>query len=791
MNLTTPPRPDGPRPASRTVFRVQLERGSLLSDSTLTGASWCASYSALADEWLASLLANALDSESASDVVGVSLVAVGGYGRSELCPQSDLDVMLLRSPRRDVKALSERVWYPIWDAGLKLGHSVCTQREALELADSDLDTATALLSARHIAGDASLTMDLRAAALSQWERRAKRWLEGLAARVDERHAQAGEVAFMLEPDLKEGRGGLRDVHSLHWAQAARSILLEHDELSLATAYDTLLDARVELHRRTGRPSNVLALQEQDAVADALGLSNGDELMAGVAAAARAIAWTSDDAWRRVRSSLRGPLGRIGKRDRVLGEGVVLRDGEVHLETDADPAADPLLALRAARLAAEQAIVIDRDSLERLAERAPALPDPWPPEARDLLVGLLLTGSGAIPVIEALDHRGIWARILPEWEPVRSRPQHNAYHRFTVDRHLLETTANAASYADRVDRPDLLVMSALLHDLGKGTEGDHTTVGVDIARRLGSRLGFPDTDTDVIAELVANHLLLSEVALRRDLDDPTTIQRVAERVSSVETLRLLAALTEADSRATGPAAWGPSKAQLIALLIDRVGRFMGGADMGVDIELPEFPNADHRLLLAASGTKVVAGQQLLTVVTDDHPGILCKVAGVLAVHGLDVVSASAYSADGRALSEFGVSDPFRVETPWPRVERDLVRALEGRLALDARVAERARTYARGSDTPWRVPTAVVRFENDASEAATVIDVHTTDGVGVLYHITRSLSDFDVDIRSARVQTLGNQVVDAFYVVDGRGAKITDDETIAEIERAIVHALSASR
>src|SRR3954470_11016 len=368
---------------------VQLERNALLSDSSLTGGSWCARYTAVVDEWLATLLAQALDSDDASDVAGMSLVAIGGDGRGELCPQSDLDVMLLRNPRRDVTAVSERVWYPIWDAGMKLGHSVCTQREALDLGESDLDTATALLSARHLAGDASLSNELRAAALAQWEHRAKRWLDQLAARVDVRHAQAGEVAFMLEPDLKEGRGGLRDVHSLHWAQAARSILLEHDEESLATAYDTLLDARVELHRRTGRASNVLALQEQDGVADALGLSDGDELMAGIARAARSIAWTSDDAWRRVRSSLRGPLGRIGKRDRALGPGVVLRDGEVHLETDADPADDPLLALRAGRLAAEQGIVVDRDSLERLAERAPALPDPWPAEAREDLVGLLL------------------------------------------------------------------------------------------------------------------------------------------------------------------------------------------------------------------------------------------------------------------------------------------------------------------------------------------------------------------------------------------------------------------
>jgi [protein-PII] uridylyltransferase len=278
-------------------------------------------------------------------------------------------------------------------------------------------------------------------------------------------------------------------------------------------------------------------------------------------------------------------------------------------------------------------------------------------------------------------------------------------------------------------------------------------------------------------------------MRRDLDDPSTISRVAERVSSVESLQLLAALTEADSRATGPAAWGSSKAQLIALLVDRVGQYLGGDEIGGSIQLPEFPTAAHRALLDQPGTKIVGQRDLLTVVTDDRPGIFGKVAGVLAFHGLDVVSASAYSENGRALSEFGVSDPFRTETPWPRVEQDLVRALEGRLAVEARVAERARTYAKSGPSAWRAPTATVRFENDASEAATVIDVTTPDGIGVLYRITRALTDFNVDIRTARVQTLGNQVVDAFYVVDDHGNKITDDETIAEIERAIVFALSA--
>jgi [protein-PII] uridylyltransferase len=770
---------------------VQLERGPLLADDTLTGAAWCERHSALIDVWLAGLfdgaVAAAVGSGGRTD--GAALVAVGGYGRSELCPQSDLDVMLLHAGRRDVASIAERVWYPIWDEGLKLGHSVCTAREALTLADGDMDTATALLSARHIAGDAALTTDLAVRARRQWEQRSKRWLQELASRVDMRHAQAGEVAFMLEPDLKEGRGGLRDVHALHWAEAARDVLLEHDTASLAAAYAFLLGARVELHRRTGRPSNVLALQEQDGVAEALGEPDADALMANIASAARSIAWTSDDAWRRVRSSLRGPLGRVGRRDRAVAPGLMLRDGEVHLDASARPDEDPVLVLRAAAEAAKHETVIDRASLERLVSDTPALPDPWPREARDRLVELLLTGAAAIAVIEALDHRGLWVRILPEWEPVRSRPQRNAYHRYTVDRHLLETIANAAALASRVDRPDLLVFGALLHDLGKRDTGDHVGVGVDLARRLGPRLGFSDADVEVLATLVEHHLLLSEVSTRRDLDDPATSSRVAEQIRSVSTLRLLAALTEADSLATGPAAWGPAKAQLVALLVDRVTHVLeGGEPEGIVVT--EFPSAAQLARLAEPGNLIEGRGDTLTVMTDDRPGIFSKVSGVLALHGLDVVSAAAHSSDqGRALAEFHVFDRVRDAAPWDRVERDLLRALDGRLALQARVADRARAYAGRQRAGWHTQNATVRFDNDASQAATVIDVSAGDGIGVLYRITRALAELDVDIRSARVQTLGTAVVDAFYVLDRSGAKITDPDTEAEIERAILHHLGA--
>lgn len=746
-----------------------------------TGAEWCAAHSEEVDQWLAGLFAEA----TAGDAEGVALVAVGGYGRSELCPQSDIDVMLVHAGRSDVAILAERMWYPIWDKGLRLSHVVCTVREALEIATNTLDTATALLSSRHVAGDPGASSQLAQSALGQWQKQSKRFLTDLGTRVDLRHQTAGEVAFRLEPDLKEGRGGLRDVHALHWAEAASRIILDHDRAGLAASYALLLDVRVELHRLSGRSGNVLASQDQDTVARSLGLADDDELMRRVAEAGRTIAWTSDDTWRRIRSALRGPHGRVNHTKDFDG-GLQIRDNEVHLNITADTG-DPSVALRAAVVAASHQSVIDRDSLEQLAASATRLAEPWPEGARQLFVDLLLRGPSAIPIIESLDQRGVWCRILPEWTLVRARPQRNPYHRFTVDRHLLETVGHAARLSSRVERPDLLVMAALLHDLGRGTAGDHADIGVDLAQRIGARMGFPPDDTDTIAWLVQRHLLLPDVAGRRDLDDSTTINRVAAVVTSPARLALLAALTEADALATGPAAWGPSKSRLVGQLVERVGHVLAGRTTS-SVVAPEFPTPLQLERLAAPGRSVTAGGDRLTVIADDRPGTFSRVAGVLALHGLDVVSAAAHSSDGRALAEFRVADPVRHEIPWSKVAADVELGLDGRLAIPARLAERARTYARTKRSIAPRTAIKVTFDDDASADTTVLDVQAPDGMGVLYRITRAFGDLDIDIRSARVQTMGNHVVDGFYVRDSGGHPISSPELRAEIERAIVHSLN---
>ena len=769
--------PETSRPDKSAGRAIRADRDALFADPSLHGRTFCRAYANRADAWLATLLGPETD---------VALVAVGGYGRAELAPGSDLDVILVHRGRKDVRELAEQIWYPLWDAGFKLGHGVRTVKEALSLASSDLDTATALLDVRLVAGDAALSEELARKAEAQWQSRSDRWLPAVGEAVARRHERAGEVAFLLEPDLKEGRGGLRDVHAQHWAEAARRILLDGDEAALTAAYDTLLAVRVALHRRTGKGSDRLLLQEQDGVAADLGYSDADALMADVAAAARTIAWTSDETWERILSSVKGPRGRTGAADRHVGSGVVIRDGVVELTAEADPISDPTVVLRAAAAAAVAGARLSRRAVDRLAAEAAPLGDPWPEEARLAFVRLLGAGHAAIPIIETLDQRGLMTRMLPEWEAVRNRPQRNAYHRFTVDRHLCEAAAEAARLTNRVRRPDLLLVGAFLHDIGKGSPGDHSDAGVNLVEKIGPRMGFPADDVAILTTLVRHHLLLADVATRRDLADEGTILSVAAAVSNQTTLELLAALTEADSLATGPSAWGSWKAALIRELVDRTAPVLAGQRARTAPEPP--PDGTVELIGRArlAGALVLDGDgPLVTVVAPDRPGLFWRVAGTLALHGLDVVSARAWSsADGFAIERFRVQSVFGRTPDWAAVESDLNRVLAGRLSLEARLADRARDYAGSPRPPSAAPARVeVAVDNDASESATVVEVRAPDRIGTLYRITKALAELELDVRLAKVASLGHEVVDAFYVVDRDGAKIEDEDHLREIQRGI--------
>ncbi|MEV5167904.1 [protein-PII] uridylyltransferase [Streptomyces werraensis] len=787
----------------------------LLNEKARSGPPRRSALAGLTDEWLAGLFA-----AGAPGARGVSLVAVGGYGRAELSPRSDLDLLLLHdgSAPETVSALADRLWYPVWDLGLALDHSVRTPAEARKTAGEDLKVQLGLLDARHIAGDLGLTTALRTTVLADWRNQAPKRLPALRELCEERAARHGELQYLLEPDLKEARGGLRDATALR--AVAASWLADAPREGLAEARGRLLDVRDALHLTTGRATDRLALQEQDQVAAELGLLDADALLRQVYEAARTIAYAGDVTWREVgrvlrsrsvRPRLRAMMGggKSAPERSPLAEGVVEQDGEVVLARAARPDRDLVLPLRAAAAAAQAGLPLNLHAVRRMAAGARALPSPWPAEARQQLLTLLGSGRPTVDVWEALEAEGLISLLLPDWDRVRCRPQRNAVHLWTVDRHLIETAVRASAFTRRVSRPDLLLIAALLHDIGKGWPGDHSVAGEVIARDVAARIGFDADDVTVIATLVRHHLLLVETATRRDLDDPATVRSVAEAVGSPGTLELLHALTEADALATGPAAWSSWRASLVADLVKRVAAVLAGQAPPDPEEAA--PTAQHeRLALeaVATGAPVLSlrtqteppaepsddpeplGVELLIAVPD-QAGVLPAVAGVLAVHRLTVRTAELRSLDlpdgvdgSVLLLDWRVAAEYGSLPQAARLRADLVRALDGSLDISGRLAERDAAYPRRRGVV--APPPRVTVAPAASRHATVIEVRAQDAPGLLFRIGRALEDTAVRVRSAHVSTLGANAVDVFYVTQEQGVPLPGEEAVA-VARKLEEAL----
>lgn len=800
-------RPDGSGPGGYAAARLRL-----LQEESRSGPSRRSALSALSDHWLSALFATAARE---TGVRGAALVAVGGYGRAELSPRSDLDLLLLHDGKaepRALGALADRLWYPVWDLGLALDHSVRTPAEARRTAAEDLKAHLGLLDARLVAGDAGLLAGLRTSVLADWRNQAVKRLPQLDALCRERAERAGELRFLLEPDLKEARGGLRDATALR--AVAASWLADAPREGLADARRRLLDARDALHLVTGRATDRLSLQEQPQVAARLGLLDADALLREVYEAARVISYAGDVTWREVgrvlrartaRPRLRGLLGTRGApaAERApLAEGVVESDGEAVLALAARPERDPVLPLRFGAAAAQAGLPVSLHAVRRLADRARPLPVPWPAEAREQLLTLLGAGEPTVAVWEALEAEGLITRLLPDWERVRCRPQRNPVHTWTVDRHLIETAVRASALTRRVSRPDLLLMAALLHDIGKGWPGDHSVAGETIARDMAARVGFDTEDVAVLGTLVRHHLLLVDTATRRDLDDPATVKAVAAAVGSTGTLEILHALTEADALATGPAAWSTWRGSLVADLVARVAAVLSGSPPDAsELDIPT--TEQERLAVEAlrTGEPVLAlharreedeavGVELVVAVPD-QPGVLPAAAGVLALHRLTVRAAELRFLElpdrlGEALVlRWRVAAEYGALPEAARLRTDLVRALDGSLDVPARLADREAAYPRRRGVVPPPPRVAV--VPDVSSLATVLEVRAPDAVGLLHRIGRALESRRVRVRSAHVSTLGANAVDTLYVVDTDGKPLSPADAAA-LAAAVETALS---
>ncbi|MET0237666.1 MAG: [protein-PII] uridylyltransferase [Kibdelosporangium sp.] len=722
---------------------------------------------------------------------GVALVAVGGLGRRELVPYADLDLLLVHEGRGSgVNELAERLWYPLWNSGIGLDHSVRTVGEALEVAAGDLRTALGLLDIRHIAGDQEVAGRLRTLARDRWRSGARKRVAALAESARTRWQRSGEVAHWVEPDLKHGRGGLRDIGILRALAVAQLVDRPGDDLE--QAHRLLLDVRTELRRLIRRANDVLRAQDADEVAAALDRGDRFDLARALSGAGRTVAYALDVALRSVAAeSPRRVLSRLrrGPERRPLDEGVVLHGNEVALARDAEPHRDPALLLRVAAAAARTGNPIASATLQRLAETAPEPRAPWPMQARDELIALLGAGEGLIDVIEALDRSGLWARLFPEWGAVRDLPPRDAAHKWTVDRHLVQTTAHAGRMVTRVARPDLLLLGALLHDIGKGRRADHSEVGAALATQVGERLGLSKQDVETLSAMVRHHLLLPDTATRRDVTDEATIVRVAETLGGDPVLlELLHALAEADSRATGPGVWTEWKATLITDLVSYSRRAMAGEPIAPPGPLSPAQRAQAEAVATAGKHDVSIESSgrvaTVTVFAQDRPGLLSRAAGVLALNSLQVHSASIDVYAGIAVEVFTASPRFGSLPDVTLLREQIGMAMSDNLPLADKLAAKERDYGgRPEDAP---EPRVLWFDDEAGKeypSAVVLELRAADRIGLLYRVAEALERCGADIQWARAATLGTTAVDSFGIraADGGPLSAASRKRLAEAVR----------
>ncbi|HET7278407.1 MAG TPA: [protein-PII] uridylyltransferase [Dermatophilaceae bacterium] len=763
------------------------------------GASRRQSLARFSRSWLASLWAEAMAGRPSE---GVALAAVGSLARGDAGPLSDVDLVLLHDGRtlgaQALTSAADRVWYPIWDAGVKLDHSVRTVSQCRQVASGDLTAAVGLLDLDCVAGDAGLVAAARSTVGHDWRSNARKRLPQLLETLEQRHARNGDLAQSLEPDLKEAHGGLRDMTVLNALAAAWLTDRPHGAVDLA--HQRLLDVRDALHVVTGRGRDRLTREDHDAVAALLGHPDSDAMLTTVSNSARVIAYSLDGTARRAGQSQRARTLRVGPRRpqlNPLGYGLFEHDGEVVLGPRHTVGTEPLLPLRAAVVAARTGLPIAPATLHNLAASSPPLPEPWPTIARDLFADLLAAGAGLVGVWEGLDQAGITEQWIPEWADVRSRPQHNPVHRHTVDRHLVETVVYASALVRQVNRADLLLMAALLHDIGK-VEGahDHSVVGAPIAATIATRLGLPPADVEVVTTLVREHLTLINLATRRDYQDPRTAEAAREAVSGDrDVFELLLALTEADACAAGPKAWTDWRATLLRQFAEtaRAG-FADGPRRSAAPEADEVSSATIAAVAAGEPYVVVrpqGGTFRVDVFDRDRLGLFADTAGLFAAYGMVVRTAILRTLDGVAANEWHVETPTGQTPDAQQIVRGLTRLAQGDRSplnlLERRRGVRATTSSRAaSGSPGHARALVVP---QAAEDATVLEVRAQDRPGLLHELGMTFARAGLSVRSAHIATYAGQTLDTFYLTEF-GGRLLSPAKVAQTVAMVIDTCDAT-
>ncbi len=846
-------------------LRAQRETLEELWQKGLSGQALLLEQSRLVDEFIAGHFTAAADEKAAE---GVALVALGGYGRSELFPYSDIDLLILfrENAKEAMERVANEVLYPLWDTGLDVGHGVRTVEECLSFAREDFFFQVALLDARLLVGSVELFDELRGRYKTDFiEGSRDEFVGAMKTFRRDRRERFGSHSYLLEPNIKESKGGMRDIQAMLWtaafvfglpdleAIADAGILLETEKEAFLNSWNMLTRVRNRMHYISGRKNDQLYFEQQEEVAAAFeyqtrkGVLGVENFMRDLYGHLRTIAVTTDLFFDHVDDVL-GFAGARAVESKRIEKGIKSRNKRIHLTaSEEELKRRPYLLMRCFLASAKTGFPLHHRTRKMVTAHLDLITDKVRRSARMSrpFFTILESGQDIFAVLECMLDTGLLAAYIPEFRSIESLVQHDVYHIYTVDRHLLqsvaelrEAAASEKSIFVNVASPHVLYLATLLHDIGKGAGGDHSVIGAERVGEVGRRLGLDEAECACLEFVVRFHLFMPENALRRDLNDEQFIKRCAETIGDMERLAMLYLIAVADSHATGPSAWSDWKGTLLYEMYMKVHPYLqfhsaaevvhqvdegvnwlrsqvitlvaGEKDMRVSVD--EFP-ADY--LLSFTPEAVVGhvrihrdnyqvlqqralvfpqqhqSQWSLLIMCRDRSGLLAKICGVLSLHNLSVLNAQIFTwKDGSAVDvlelhpEDGVSYE---EKDWQALNDDLNLALNHRLGLGHRLYKKLSSSLGRRKRPSGISETRVVVDNDASDQYTIVEIYSADSPGQLYRITQTLTDFGVNIYRAYIATEVEQLIDVFYVLDSQRQKVTDVQFIEELRDGIMYGI----
>ncbi len=802
------------------------------------------------------------------------VIGVGGYGRGEMAPFSDVDLLFLIPYKVTgwIESVVESMLYMLWDLKLKVGHSTRSIRECVRLGLEDNTIQTALLERRFIAGHGALGQELGdTLAKELFAGSGTEFIEAKLAERDARHVRHG-LRYVVEPNVKEGVGGLRDLHSLFWIAkyiyqvtdiselVAKGVFREEEYQTFIAAEDFLWAVRGHLHLATRRATEQLSFDMQAQVAEAMGYAD-EKGRRGVEVFMQAFfrhATAVGDLTRIFLTELEAAhikaeplLERIFKRKPKVKDGYLVTRNRITFVSEKKFLSDKLNILRIYEEALRTGLLIHPDAMRVIQANLHLIDEDMreDPEAQRIFLDLLLKHGNPERALRRMNELGVLSAFIPEFEPIVAMMQFNMYHSYTVDEHTIQCIANLARIekgeleeelpvassilAKGVDRK-VIYVALLLHDIGKGRDEDHSILGAKIVRKVAPRLGLTQAQVDTAEWLVRYHLLMSDMAQKRDIADPRTVRDFAKAVQTVKRLDLLCVLTVCDIRGVGPDTWNNWKAVLIRALyrqteraledgMEALNRENRGAEAKRNLReaLEDWPRKDLQVETGRhydpywQGLHVTAHVTFANLLRDiedtdikvdlhpdedrdatraqfvmaDHPGIFARLAGALALVGANVVDARSYTTkDGYVTDAFWIQDaegrPYEA-SKLPRLHQMIEKTLKGDVI--AREALKSRDKVKKREKAFRVPTSIT-FDNDGSEIYTIIEVDTRDRPGLLYDLARTLAASNVYIANAVIATYGEQVVDTFYVKDMFGLKYYSESKQRTLEKRLREAIA---